>query len=156
MCTRGASACPAAESRRKDPRPEEKTKADVLKSNINRYMCIRIRNTYTCLVCVTYEHMSLCKVRCCCTAAAVGLSAYCASPLQIQRKCGLESSGLFSGGQAHARTNTRTHRSTFRGCHEGNTLKCGCCCAMTAPTYKELRTGWYTHCSSRRHSEKSS
>ena len=56
-------------------------------------------------------HVSLCEVRCCCTAA-VGLSVYCAGAFEIQKKCGSEPSRLCSGWHTkHTCVHTQRHRS---------------------------------------------
>ena len=34
-----------------------------------------------------------------------------------------------------------THRHAFRGCHKGNTLKCGCYCTMAATRYSTEQGG---------------
>ena len=69
---------------------------------------------------IVYEHMSLREVRCCCTAA-VGLSVYLRGELlKFRRSVDRNRSGCVRDG-AHAQT--RTHRSTVRGCHEGNALE---------------------------------
>ena len=57
-------------------------------------------------------YLSLCEVRCCCTAA-VGVSVYCAGAFEIQKICRLQLCRLCSGWRtgAHAWVYTQSHRS---------------------------------------------
>ena len=51
-------------------------------------------------------------------SVAVGMSVYCTRAFEVQRNCGLQSSGLRSGW--HTKAHTHTHENTVCGCHEGN------------------------------------
>ena len=71
--------------------------------------------------------------------AGVSPVLHCADALEIQSKCGLESSlVVFRMARPHYR-HTRTHRSTVRSCYKTKTLKyCYCCCYTMVATGQKL------------------
>ena len=70
-------------------------------------------------------HMSLCEVRCYCTAA-VGLSVYCAGAFEFRKSVGWNRPDFAQDGPP-TYTHERTDRGIVGGCHKGKALKCGCC-----------------------------
>ena len=130
-------ACPAAESARKGPRPEEKNGLMCKKVcfivhvhtrfpfgmwfGLQYRRCHKLKRRCTGGIPTRAYMALLCLVRCCCTAAAAVL--VCAGDLYSEEKRGL----LGMAHKPHAHTYILTQASTARGCHQGKTLECGCC-----------------------------